>query len=413
MTRIYSVALLLALAPPILAGELPELLEKDHNEFWLQWLKPSVDIRARYEFREVDGLDPSHSLTLRTRPGLLFGDPQAGSAFVQWEDTRSIIDDYDATAGAPPHRRGNTPITDPRNSELNQAWVQLGGPETHAKGGRQVIIRNDAAFVGNVGWRQNEQTFDAGELAWKSGTFHASYAYAWRVQRIFGQHANRFGKELEGDFHLLDAGLDLGNGARLAAYAYLLDTHDNGGASMNIGRSNTLGAFYQDDTWHAEAAFQEGRSALVPGGSYNALYLRFWYQKEMGDWKLKAGTEYLGKNFKTPLATVHAYNGLADAFTGQRMGINNLGGHYRGMTDIHAKASYQGLPDGWSLQGALYYFADDSLASSYGYETDLTLSKKLNDNLTLSWNLALFFDTDGNQGYNDIVQATADLSFTW
>ena len=33
------------------------------------WIKPVIDIRGRYEFGQVQGLDPSNSLTFRERLG--------------------------------------------------------------------------------------------------------------------------------------------------------------------------------------------------------------------------------------------------------------------------------------------------------------------------------------------------------
>ncbi|MDE0826521.1 MAG: hypothetical protein OSA48_06920 [Akkermansiaceae bacterium] len=52
------------------------------------------------------------------------------------------------------------------------------------------MIRNNSAFIRNVGWRQNEQTFDAVNLSTGGDDFDISYAYSDRAQRIFGDDAN-------------------------------------------------------------------------------------------------------------------------------------------------------------------------------------------------------------------------------
>ena len=52
-------------------------------------------------------------------------------------------------------------VADPETYEINR--LQLTNtriPMTTVTLGRQRIVLDDQRFVGNVGWRQNEQTFD-------------------------------------------------------------------------------------------------------------------------------------------------------------------------------------------------------------------------------------------------------------
>ena len=57
---------------------------------------------------------------------------------------------------------GFSTVADPDTVELNRAWVEFSGlPETSIKLGRQFINLNNQRFVGTVGWRQNDQTFDS------------------------------------------------------------------------------------------------------------------------------------------------------------------------------------------------------------------------------------------------------------
>ena len=59
-------------------------------------------------------------------------------------------------------------------------------------------------FVGGVGWRQNEQTYDA--LALSSSVIEKTaltYAYVGQVRRIFGQ--NSAAGKMNVDTHLLNA----------------------------------------------------------------------------------------------------------------------------------------------------------------------------------------------------------------
>ena len=63
--------------------------------------------------------------------------------------------------------------------------------------GRQRILVEDQRFVGNVGWRQDEQTFDAVRADAALGRFKATYAYLWHVNRILGEE-----RDWDSDSHL-------------------------------------------------------------------------------------------------------------------------------------------------------------------------------------------------------------------
>ena len=52
-------------------------------------------------------------------------------------------------------------VPDPRGTELNRFQItNTSLPGTRTTLGRQRIVLDDSRFVGNVGFRQNEQTFD-------------------------------------------------------------------------------------------------------------------------------------------------------------------------------------------------------------------------------------------------------------
>lgn len=361
------------------------------------------DIRGRYEFYETDPLDASHALTVRARLGLLFGDDSSGfSAYVEGEGTQALIDDFNSAGGSTPKTPGNTTIADPDNAELNQAYVQYTDDGFLARIGRQRIIRNSAAFIGNVGWRQNEQTFDAAQFAYKGDGFNVSYAYFDRIQRIFGADAGGALTAFEGEGHIIDFHYVASFG-KVGGYVYLLDVDNN----PNVGESNTIGLFTDTNGLYAEVAFQAGTTNLA-GGDYDALYGHLKYTTKAAGATLSAGVEYLGENFKTPLATVHAYNGFADAFIGQRIGLNNKGGNYNGITDFYLGYVRGGLPGGLTFKGFLHYFMDGELSNSYGYEADAVLVKKFNSNLTGLMKASYFV---GDDFYDDIKQVSVQLDY--
>jgi len=372
-----------------------------------QWLTPSIDIRARFEYRDQDGLDPSTSVTGRARLGLTLGDFGGFSGFVEGEFTGVANNDFRSNpATSPstfPNVAGNTVIADPSNAELNRAWVQFKKNGFLAKVGRQRIIRNDAFFIGNVGWRQNEQTFDAAQIGFSNDDFNVSYVYSDRAIRIFGQGAAGALGEFTGDFHFIDLDFKTELG-KVGGYAYLIDVDNNG----NVGESNTFGAFANLGPVYLEAAYQEGTSNLA-GGDYDSLAARAKYTLKTDAGDFSAGIDWTEDDFKTPFQPAHAPFGYADAFLLQQVGLNKANG-FDGIFNAHLKYTKKGLPGGLVFKGALHYFANEDLSESYGYEADMVLVKKFNDNLT-GLLKAAYFVGDGSSTFPDIRQVTVDLGY--
>ena len=90
------------------------------------FLKFSLGARLRYEARNQQGLDASHALTLRARPGLTIFPYSKLSFYVESEHTFALVDDFQVGTGQSanfdPFKAGNTAIVDPENNELNQAF---------------------------------------------------------------------------------------------------------------------------------------------------------------------------------------------------------------------------------------------------------------------------------------------------
>lgn len=382
-----------------------------------KFFTPTVNIRTRFEHRELNGLDESNALTARGRFGLKTAEFSGFSAFAEAEGTIALVDDFTSNPAGSPSTRpfvpGNTPISDPNNIELNQAWVQYKNSGFQAKVGRQRIIRNNSAFIGNVGWRQNEQTFDAIEVGYSNDNFNISYVYSDRAQRIFGSDGNDALpgpplEDFEGDFHFIDASYKFEDKSTLGSYVYLIDVDNN----SNVGESNTFGIFYKNKGLHAEFAYQDGESTLFSGGDYNAVYGHVKYTHKVGKSSFVGGVEYLEEGFKTPLATVHAFNGFADAFVLNRIGLSNSGGEFEGITDIYVGYNRTGILGNMTFKSSFHYFLDDSLSTTYGHEIDAVLIKPINDNLKAILKAA-YFQSDSEGPFNDIKQVTVELNYTF
>ena len=407
-------ALALTLTSPAFAGEtyvdLPEEPVATSEPDVFEWLTPSLDLRTRYEYRNDDRFDDANSVTARARVGLTLGTFNGFSAFGEIEATAALLDDYDAGPGdTTPNEPTKTQIADPENIELNRAWIQYSDHGVLAKVGRQRIIRNDAFHIGNVGWRQNEQTFDAAQLGYTAEDFAVSYVYSRRVQRIFGQDAGGFVEQAEGDFHFIDASFNSPIG-KMGAYAYLIDVDNND----NVGESNSFGAFATLGPVYLEVSYQDGDSSNVDGVNggpkedYDAWMARAKYTLKTDAGAFTIGADWMQDDFKTPFQTAHAHFGFADVFLANQIGLTQ--NNFDGIFDGYLKYAKSGLPGGLTLKAALHYFADEDLQNTYGYEIDAVLVKKFSDNLT-GLVKGAYFVADDSSTFPDVTQVTVDLTY--
>jgi hypothetical protein len=345
------------------------------------WITPTLDIRARYEFADIDRLDPSNAFTTRERVGLKTTDWNGFSALVEGEFSQAIVDKYNGGApGADPFNPGDSLIADPQTNELNQGYLQYSGYDNVVRAGRQRLIYDNAAFIGNSGWRQNEQTFDAISLSNKCvENLTLNYAYVDQVNRIFGSDAdgapaiNPNVQDLRSDTHLLNAAYTGISGVTLGGYVYLMNFD-----SLSGWNNDTYGLSAKSDalglTWYGELAFQEDAG---PRNSDNAMYAHATATKAFENkHALTLGVEHLGAGFQTPLATLHAFNGFADATDAAR-----ASGTHNGLTDLYLTYA---LPICWGIKWSNSYhlFGDDNASADYGWEIDTVLVKKFDDHFS-------------------------------
>jgi hypothetical protein len=386
------------------------------------WITPIIDIRARFEARDFDvntGVDPdpSTALTTRERLGLKSKEWNGFSALLEGEFTQAVIDDYHGGAGpfANPSDPSNTVIPDPETNELNQGYIQYSGFDTVAKLGRQKIIYDNAAFIGDVGWRQNQQTFDAISLTNKSfAGWVLNYSYIDQVNRIYGSDADSpltpaFSNvsDLDSQIHALNVSFSGISNLTLGAYAYLMDFKDRprwDNDTYGVTAKTTL----LELALYGEIAYQDGAGIA---NADEAWYSHFTATKSFGQQSLMLSIESFGDGFKTPLATAHAFNGFADAFTGGRIEGNN-----RGLTDVYLAYT---IPLVWKMKwiNTLHAFGDNEISTGYGWEYDSVLTKKFDDNLSALAKFAVFTSNDepyiGAAALPTITQFSVQMDYTF
>ena len=339
--------------------------------------KASLNLRARYEGVDQSGLKDAEALTLRTRLGYTTAAYQGLKAMVELENIASPDGDRYSQAGLNPGGAGRAVVADPEGSEVNQAWLAYTSGKTTATAGRQRLVLDNVRFVGDVGWRQNMQTFDGFVLSDKT-LDKTTLTYAWfgRINRVFGDdHALG---NWDSDSHILNASYAGLKAGTLTGYAYLLD-FDNAAAQS----SATYGVSFAGATPVSDAVKLTYRLEAATQGDYGSSALSYttdYYTVELGlagkPGALAIGYEKLGSDggvsFRTPLATLHAFNGWADMF---------LATPANGIEDTYIKAAAT-LPGGIGFLAFYHKFTAARLGADYGTELDLQLTRKLGKNIT-------------------------------
>lgn len=150
----------------------------------------SLSFRYRYEMVDQENFaKDANASTLRTRLNYKTADYSGWRFFIEVDDVTEIWGDhYNAGAGNTPDRTQYPVVADPTGTEINQAWVSFQfNDKASTKLGRQRILLDNQRFVGGVGWRQNEQTYDALSFDFDVADSRLFLAYVDHVNRIFGE----------------------------------------------------------------------------------------------------------------------------------------------------------------------------------------------------------------------------------
>jgi hypothetical protein len=359
-------------------------------------IDPILDARLRWESVDTQTTDAA-AVTLRIRSGVEVKHlPSHLALLAEAEGTLAIGDNYNAFPGSlnltnPPVsqvRPGYAVVADPENIELNRLQIQYKDKTATITVGRQRINLDDQRWVGSVGWRQNEQTFDAVRGEVKIGPVSLDATYAISQRTVFGYDAG-IRTAYDGNFGFIGAGARIGP-VQIKAFAYLLDydsAEQVGGVVKGIADSQTYGL-------RATAAFR-----LTPGLGLNlmASYARQSAWQDNGldfaagyiaaegsltysGFAFTAGYERLGSDavtggrraVQTPMATLHKFNGWADLFLVTP--DNGLQDRYVGLSYKFPKLT--ALP-GLNAQVVYHSFDSDFGGIDYGEEWDASVGFRL------------------------------------
>ncbi len=340
-----------------------------------------ANVRLRHE--SVDDASfarEAAAQTLRLRVGVRANPAPGWSALIEGEAIAALGDEYNSGANG---ETAFPSIVDPEGAELNQAWVSWRNPQLASTLGRQRVLLDNQRWVGNGGWRQNEQTFDAIAAEWKpTAAWTARYFWIDRVHRSNGDDAlDRQSRERDLGTHVFDAGFAHGT-QQFGGYLIAHDDQDVAAAStLTIGARWTGSRVVEGKGlgWRVEAASQREHADNPLDFTHSYWLLEpSWTQAGL-TWR--AGWEHLGGNgrhaLQTPLATLHAFNGWADKFLVTPAG--GLEDRYLGTGGAVGTGELSSKMK-WAL--AWHDYRADQGNARYGTEWDASLSFPVGEKLT-------------------------------
>ena len=343
-------------------------------------VKPILDARLRYENVDQPALD-ADALTFRLRAG---AEARLGpfSFLAEAEGTAALIDDYNAFPFALPAeeqwRPDHSVIADPMNIELNRLQLQYKTNKAALTLGRQRINLDDQRWVGSVGWRQNEQTFDAIRGEASIGPVAADLTYAIKQRTIFGTDG---GPRTAFDGHFIFAGLSSKLGpVQGKLFAYRLD-YDEGFLLANSSQTygltlNTVVPLPAKTKLSLRASYARQSDYAENPFEYAADYWSLEAGTALAGFGISGGWEKLGsdngRGLQTPMATLHKFNGWADLFlTTPTTGLED------GYVSLSRKFDQVNVLPDLNATVAFHQFDSDVGNIEYGTEWDASLGFKL------------------------------------
>ncbi|MDR7068102.1 hypothetical protein J2X02_000919 [Pseudoxanthomonas japonensis] len=344
-----------------------------------------LDARYRFEQVEQDGpLKHASAHTLRTRLGYQTATWHGLSGLAEVDDVRSLgAEHYNDTRNG---KSAYATVADPEGIAVNQLLVRGRFAKGSATVGRQRINLDNQRFVGGVGWRQNEQTYDGGVIEFKpTSASTVTYGYIDNIDTVFGPDSpatpgRTAPADIEGHSHLLNARYVFGTSLTATAYHYRLGLDNIGvtaAAPLGTLSSKTTGLRLQGVLGGTTYVVEHARQSSLADNPWDldSRYRLIEVGQTWAGTQFTLGQEVLGSGkeagvgnraFQTPLATKHAFQGWADVF---------LTTPADGLRDAYLLASRPVA--GGKLQVAYHDFRSDRGDRRFGTEWDVAYSRAI------------------------------------
>ncbi len=368
--------------------------------------KVGVNVRARYERVDQDNIsEEANATTARLRLNYRTGQWNGWSGFAEYDHVFHVVDDFNSGGGTSSNRGQYPVVADPEGADLNQLYIDYALSDSwKARAGRQKILLDNQRFVGHVGWRQNEQTYDALTLTTSAIAKTAlQYTYIANVRRIFGERSS--GGKDKANHHLLNAKITLNDSWSVVPYYYLLDYNFTApDPLLPLSVPNWDGNHLRRARMSTGTLGVRVAGNVAAGESKIALVGEFATQSDAGDSPYSYDADYLhasamwvgnnglslglayeslgsddGLSFQTPLATLHAFQGWADKFLTTPSG---------GIEDLFATVKYKAGK--WNFTGVYHDFSADTGGGDYGTEIDAAIGRAFAGNYSVLFKGAFF-----------------------
>lgn len=365
--------------------------------------QPTLDLRYRLELVDDDRFaEDATASTLRARIGVISPEWSGWQVGLTAHANRHVgSEDFNSTANG----RSRFPVVaDPDDENISEAWVGYSRSDAFSlRAGRQRLIEDNVRFLGNVGFRQLEQTFDAVAAAFEpGGDWRIDLRWIDKAHRIFGpSNPNDLLAEADLNTWMGTLAREVGE-STLAFYAHRIAFDDRAASHRNLGlrwtgpMPGTAGFSYR-----LEFARQDGIRELDDVDGQNYVHARL--AQKLDRWHWFAGHERLGGDgdyaFQTPLATLHAHNGWTDQF---------LSTPADGLIDTYAAAGTK-LGE-WTALVKLHDFRSDRRSRQYGREYGLMIKRPLVHGLSFEIKAAQF---DGDDNRADVQKVWFTLNGNW
>ncbi len=387
------IAVASVLSVPVYAADEAKNTSNQASDITQAFSEGDAHVALRYRYENVDQAnfaDTADLSAVRFRFNFQTKSVSDFSAFFEVDHLAKVWDtDYNSKLN------GNTAypvIADPLYTDMNQAYISYTGfKDTTVKYGRQRINLDNQRFVGGVGWRQNEQTYDGVTIV-NTGIKDTTIVFAslYNVNTILG------GDLSKGQHNILNVTYKgLGIGA-ITGYGYLLENISD---TYGIRLKGSQKVSKMDLGYQLEYATQETDNAASISTDYYLLEASLGNKSFTGKIGYEVHTANNGVSFQTPLGTNHKFNGWADKF---------LAMQGDGMEDTYFGAI---IPfSGMKLSAFYHDFAAENSSRNFGTEFDIALSKKFNKTYGLLLKYASYSAKDFSSDTDKLwIQFTANF----
>jgi hypothetical protein len=365
-----------------------------------------LKLRLSYEYSDVDNgsnSDAGKGLSLSSYLGYRTAELGGFSFYTQFHNLLKVDGRYNDTHGK--YAGEYDVIADPDGNRMQQLYVDFTKiPDTKIRLGRQELLIDDVRFIGNVGWRQTAQVFDAITVTNKSIKDTTLFlGYIDKVATIGFEEA-----EFDGIW-LANAKYYGIKGHTQSAFAYFVDSESENElssrdtATFGARANGHFGKLKYDITYAYQSDYKDSEDR-------NLHFFQGYLGYDFGGIEPGIGYSYIdgadtsrtgGKGFDTLFGTAHKFNGWADQFLD-----TNGGGVANGLQDFYASLKFKA--GGFNFLMAYHFFdttESHGYSDAYGQELNFLITRKLNEQLTATAKLAYYdeFSHAGNPTADELV----------